>query len=217
MERDSASLKTTAGGSVIWSRALILLVRYLLGLDYLINGLNWFHKIITPYPSISDFIAFHPPPDIVGALIENGVLFPLAKAIELITGLALLSDVFVPLALVLAMTVTVPVFIVDTLNGHPHLRAILMGTGALTMNLFLLGAYFGHYRSMLTVRGHAILDPRSGVDRDYMASALRPLMPALGVLSALLGLSMVIWLGVMIVQYTIHPLPISAIHALQPR
>jgi hypothetical protein len=42
-------------------------------------------------------------------------------------------------------------------------------------------------------------------------------MPGLGVVSVLLGLSMVIWLGVMIVQYAIHPLPISAIHALQPR
>jgi uncharacterized membrane protein YphA (DoxX/SURF4 family) len=216
MQMDVANPKMTAGGSGVWSRSLILLVRYLLGLDYLINGFNWFHKIITPYPSTSDFIAFHPPPDIVGALIENGVLFPLAKAIELLTGVALLSDLFVPLALVLAMTVTVPVFIVDTLNGHPHLRAILMGTGALTMNLFLLGSYFGHYRSMLVVRGHASLDPRDGME-DRMASALRPLMPGLGVVSALLGLAMVIWLGVMMVQYAIQPLPISAIHALQPR
>ena len=214
MEKDIANLSTTGGGSGVWSRSLIVLVRYLLGLDYLINGFNWFHKIITPYPSTSDFIAFHPPPDIVGALIENGVLFPLAKAIELLTGLALLSDLLVPLALVLAMPVTVPVFVVDTLNGHPHLRAILMGTGALTMNLFLLAAYFGHYRSMLAMRGQAHLDPRGS---ERMASALRPLMPGLGVLSALLGLSMVIWLGVMIVQYAMHPLPISGIHALQPR
>jgi uncharacterized membrane protein YphA (DoxX/SURF4 family) len=205
-----------------WSRTLLTLVRWFLGLDYVINGLNWFHKIITPYPSRSDFVDFLPPANIVGAMIDNGVLFHLAKATELVTGLALLADVFVPLALVLAMTVTVPVFAVDALNPHPHLRAMLMGTGALVMNLFLLSAYFNHYRSMLTLRSSGHIDPRAtaqlqtrGVDR--FASMLRPLMPALGVVSALLGLAVVTWLLVMVAQYVMDPLPISAVRPLTPR
>ena len=94
-------------GPPAWQYHLVSLVRWLLGLDYLINGVNWFFKLITPYPSLSDFVAFHPPQDVVGAMIDNGVLFPLAKATEVATGLALLTDLFVPLALVLAMTVTV--------------------------------------------------------------------------------------------------------------
>ncbi|MBN8832446.1 MAG: DoxX family membrane protein [Sphingomonadales bacterium] len=81
---------------------LIPLVRILLGLVYLINGTNWFFKIITPYPSISDFIHFMPPPDIVGAMIEHGILFHLAKGMEVVGGLMLLTNRFVPLALVLS-------------------------------------------------------------------------------------------------------------------
>ncbi|HTY94136.1 MAG TPA: hypothetical protein VMC02_09625 [Steroidobacteraceae bacterium] len=206
-----------------WSRWLIILVRWLLGLDYLINGFNWFCKIITPYPSTSDFIAFHPPPDIVGALIDNGLLFPLAKATELVTGIALLSDLFVPLALVLAMPVTVSVFVVDALHPHPHLRALLMGSGALIMNLFLLGAYFDHFRPMLATRGRPRLDLRTtgtatpGPAVEAFAALLRALMPLLGAISVLLGMAMVIWLAVMIAQYIGHPAPLSAIHALQPR
>jgi hypothetical protein len=204
------------------STHLVNLVRWLLGMDYLINGLNWFFKIITPYPSLSDFVHFLPPPDIVGAMIENGILFNLAKAIELITGLALLSNVFVPLSLVIAMTVTVPVFVVDALRPHLRLRALLMGTGALIMNLYLLGAYFDHYRSMLTLRAIAQTDPRrkgavNSVGVDRFAAILQPIMPTLSVVSLLLGLAIVIWLLVMIGQYVLDPQPISAIRQLSPR
>lgn len=202
---------------------LIVLVRLLLGAVYLANGLNWYHKIITPYPSVSDFVHFKPPPDIVGALIDNGWLFYLAKTTELVTGLSLLLNVFTPLSLVLAMTVTAPVFVVDGLNPHPHLRALLMGTGSLVMNLFLLLAYFPHYRAMFAVRGAPSLDPTAARpasgDRvaGVIAAVARPVLPALGVVAAALGLAMVCWLGVMIVQYVLHPLPLSAIHRLQPR
>jgi len=206
-----------------WKTHIVAVTRWWLGLDYLINGINWFHKIITPYPSMSDFVAYLPPHDIVGALIENGVLFPAAKAIELIAGLALLADFLVPLALVLAMSVTVPVFVVDVLNPHPHLRALLMGTGALTMNLFLLSAYFAHYRLLFTSHGIANLDTKGALSVEEtgfagtLASIIRPCMVPWACISALLGMAMVIWLIVMILQYVMNPLPLSAIHSLTPR
>ena len=155
--------------------------------------------------------------------VGASLLFPLAKATELVTGIALLSDLFVPLALVLAMPVTVSVFVVDALHPHPHLRALLMGSGALIMNLFLLGAYFDHFRPMLATRGRPRLDLRTtgtatpGPAVEAFAALLRALMPLLGAISVLLGMAMVIWLSVMIAQYIGHPAPLSAIHALQPR
>ena len=197
-------------------------VRLLLGACYLINGTNWFFKIITPYPSISDFIHYQPPPDIVGALINNGILFHLAKATELIAGVALLGNRFVPLMLVVAMTVTVPVFLVDDFT-HPHLRGVLMGTGSLVMNVFLLLAYFHHYRPMLAARAQPHLDPTQaprpgeGATAAALAAVLRPVLPVLGVVAAALGCAMLAWLLVMVGQYVVDPQPITAVHALKPR
>lgn len=197
-------------------------VRLLMGACYLINGTNWFFKIITPYPSMSDFVHYMPPPDIVGALINNGILFHLAKATELVAGIALLSNRFVPLMLVVAMTVTVPVFLVDDFT-HPHLRGVLMGSGSLVMNLFLLLAYFSAYRPMFAARAEPHLDPTRAPAPDAgsaaagLAALARPVTPVLGVIAAALGLCMLAWLLLMVGQFAIDPQPLTAVHALKPR
>lgn len=202
---------------------LIFLVRILLGVVYVINGTNWFFKIITPYPSISDFINYMPPTDIVGALIEQGVLFHLAKAIELITGIALLTNRFVPLSLIVAMTVTVPVFIVDVFKPAWKLRAFLMGSGALTMNVTLLIAYYHHYRPMMAWRANASDDPtrapvpESDVAADVVGSIGRHALPVLVAISAVVGTVMVIWLLVMIGQYVADPKALYEIREMTPR
>lgn len=202
---------------------MITLVRWCFGLDYVINGVNWFYKIITPYPSLSDFAHFKPPADVVGAMIENGVLFTAAKAIEVVAGAALLANRFVPLALVVAMTVSMPVFMVDVLHPQPRLRASIMGSGALLMNTYLLCAYFAHYRALLTSHATPALNPVTAADParpagvDRLAAMLRPLLRPMGVASALLGIVVVTWLVVMIAQYAANPQPISALRPLVPR
>jgi hypothetical protein len=202
---------------------LIRFVRILFGLVCLLNGLNWFFKIIGPYPSMSDFVDFLPPPDIVGALIDNGLLFPLAKAIELAAGIALLTNRLVPLTLVVAMSVTVPVFIVDVFKPELRLRAFLMGSGAMVMNLTLLLAYYHYYRPMIGWRADPSVDPSQAqtAEESPLADALggvgRRLLPPLLALSALLGTAMVCWLSVMIVQYAIDPKALNAVHPLVPR
>ncbi len=199
------------------------LIRILLGLVYLINGTNWFWKIITPYPSMSDFVDYLPPPDIVGALIENGVMFSLAKAVEVVTGIALLSNRFVPLALVIAMTVTVPVFIVDVFKPVWKLRAFLMGSGCFTLNVTLLIAYFHHYRPMLAWKAAPGLDPgearvsEGGAVADGLGAALRPVFLPLKLLSAAMGLVMTGWLLMMIAQYVADPKAIHEVRPMTPR
>ncbi len=198
-------------------------VRVALGLVYLINGANWFFKIITPYPSMSDFVDYMPPPDIVGALIEQGMMFHLAKAIEVVTGIMLLANRGVPLALVVAMTVTVPVFLVDAFRPEFRLRAFLMGNGSMLMNVTLLAAYAHYYKPMLSWRSAAASDPAAanvppvdavGKGATRLASAL--LLP-LTVVSALLGSAMVIWLLVMVGQYIAEPKAIYEVRELVPR
>lgn len=202
---------------------LLAYVRLLLGAVYFLNGLNWFFKIITPYPSMSDFVEFMPPPDIVGALIENGILFHMAKAVELATGIMLLANRGVPLALVLAMTVTVPVFVVDVFKPEFRLRAFLMGTGSLTMNTALLIAYYHHYRPLLNWRAQASTRPAEEPlpKPDGLAQGTgavgQLLLPVLLVPSVMIGTVIVGWLLVMVAQYIAEPKAIHEVRDLVPR
>ncbi len=197
-------------------------VRLLAGIVFVVNGLNWWVKLITPYPSMSDFVDFLPPPDVVGAMIENGVLFHLVKATELGVGIALLTNRFVPLALVAALPLAVPVFVVDVFF-IAHLRGQVMGWGTLILNLYLLLAYLGNY--------HAILQPgntpslatrRDGIASEspparLLAGIMEPLVLPLGLLGLVLGAVMVVWLGVMIAQHALNPMALSDLFPLQPR
>lgn len=202
---------------------LTTLIRLLLGTVYFLNGLNWFFKIITPYPSFTDFIDFMPPPDIVGALIDHGIMFHLAKAVEVITGIALLANRFVPLSLVVSMTVTVPVFIVDVYKPEWRLRAFLMGSGSLVMNIYLLIAFYDHYRPMLTWKtpptsNPAIANEVSGGDvAEITGKICAPLMWPLAIIGTAMGLIMVGWLLMMIGQYIADPKAIYEVREMIPR
>jgi hypothetical protein len=201
---------------------VVTAVRLLMGAIYFLNGLNWWFKIITPYPSMSDFVHMQPPPDVVGAMIQNGVLFHIVKATELLTGLALLTNRFVPLMLVAALPVTLPICVVDVFFVH-SLRGLVMGGGSLLLNLSLLLAYLNHYRPMLEAKGVPALDAPPMATRDggvlgRSAAAIGArILPALGFVDCAVGLLMLGWLIVMIVQYVLHPLPLGAIHPLRPR
>ncbi len=197
-------------------------VRLVAGAIFLVNGLNWWVKLITPYPSMSDFAHFLPPPDVVGAMIENGVLFHLVKASELAVGIALLTNGFVPLALVAALPIAVPVFVVDVFF-IAHLRGQVMGWGTLILTLYLLLAYLGNYHAMLIPQnGPSPASRREGVvaaspPARLLARMFEPLMRPLGLFSLALGAVMLAWLGVMIVQYLLDPQPLGALFPLEPR
>jgi hypothetical protein len=173
---------------------LVTASRLLLGAEFSINGLNWWIKLITPYPSMSDG-ALLPKGDLLGAMIDTGILFHLVKVVELAAGVALLGNWFVPLALVVVFPVTVNVFIVDVFLHH-RLRGFIMGAGAMLINSFLLLSYLGHYRTMLVRRG-AVDDLRAGA----APSALRFTRSLLSVLAVIFGIVMVSWIAAMIVQH----------------
>jgi hypothetical protein len=187
---------------------LVTAVRCLMGVIYLVSGVNWWFKMITPYPSISD---------VVGALIGTGVLFHIVKATELLAGLALLTNRLVPMMLVVVLPVTIPIFIVDVFF-IAHLRGIIMGSGSLVLNLFMLLAYIGHYRGLLAIRSTPDLTCTATPVSDdsslapRIARLLRPAMPAFAVMALVLGLAMLGWIAVMIGQYIVNPLPLSALH-----
>jgi uncharacterized membrane protein YphA (DoxX/SURF4 family) len=151
-----------------WYRPSVLVVRYLLGVQYLISGLGWWFKIL-PFPSLTDGATFAHKHAVARAMIESGWMYELAKGIEILTGLALIFNLYVPLMLVVSMSVALTTFLLDAWVG-PSLVAWLAGRGTfgifrakfldmmyfggavLLMQGYLMVAYLHHYRSMLVRR-----------------------------------------------------------------
>jgi hypothetical protein len=132
----------------VWSRRLAAASRVLMGLMFFVFGLNGFLNFIPP-PS-------EPMPDAAvafgTALGETGYMFPLIKGTELVVGLLLLANRFVPLALV----VLTPVLI-NIVAFHLFLAptGLVMTAIIVALQIHLAWAYRDAYRALLTPRAVA--------------------------------------------------------------
>jgi len=77
------------------------IARITLGLAFFVFGLNGFLHFL-PQPPMSG-----PPANFAGALFATGYMFPLIKGTEVLAGVLLLSNRFVPLALTLLAPIVV--------------------------------------------------------------------------------------------------------------
>lgn len=87
---------------------LTVAARILLGLTFFISGLNGFLNFL-PMPenfpeNMTTFMA---------GLTASGYLLPLTKALELISGILLLTGAFVPLALVMLAPIVINIFFIN--------------------------------------------------------------------------------------------------------
>lgn len=117
--------------------------RVLLGLPFVIFGLNYFVPFMpAPPPPPESAMAF------LGGLLASGYLMPLVKTIEIAAGLALLSNRFVPLALTLLAPIIVNIvafhFILAPSYGLP--------TVILALELYLAYSYRAAFQPMLRAR-----------------------------------------------------------------
>lgn len=111
------------------------------------------------------------PHPIGGPFIESLLamgLFPGIKAMEGIIGIVLLTNRFVPLALVLQMPTSFTIFYLNTfITGAP--RQLITGPLEIGVNCALLLAYFRYYQPFLVARAYAA-PPRfiseSAIDRE---------------------------------------------------
>ena len=122
---------------------ITLIARILLGIILIIFGLN-------------GFFGFMPPPDVsgeagkfLGALFESGYIFPVIAAVKLVAGIALLSNRFVALALVIFAPITVNIVLFHLCLD---LRGIGPGLVVFLLNLYLLFANREKYAGMLSAR-----------------------------------------------------------------
>jgi hypothetical protein len=117
--------------------------RVLLGLPFVLFGLNYFVPFMPPPP---------PPPEsampFLGGLMASGYIMPLVKSIEIASGLALLSNRFVPLALTLLAPIIVNIvafhFLLAPSYGLP--------TVILALELYLAYSYRAAFLPMLRAR-----------------------------------------------------------------
>ena len=112
------------------SSKLPSIARVALGLTFFVFGLNGFLHFL-PQPPMSG-----PPAEFAGALFATGYMFPLIKGTEVVAGLLLLGNRFVPLAL----TVLAPV-VVNIVAFHAFLAPASLG---LPLLLTALGIYLAY-------------------------------------------------------------------------
>ncbi len=134
--------------------------RVVLGLSFLVFGLNGFFHFIPQPPPAGGALAF------LGGLASASYFFPLLKGTEVLAGAFLLSNRFVPLAL----TVLAPV-LVNIAAFHLFLAPSGAGLalGLVALEVFLAWAYRGAFRAVLAAR--ALPAPVSGATLHEVRAA----------------------------------------------
>ena len=128
-----------------FARHLPAIARVLMGLLFLVFGLNGFlHFIPEPKTAMPEGAAAF-----AGALMKTGYMFPMVAGTQLLVGVLLLLNRFVPLALALIAPV-----VVNIIAFHVFLAPSGFGPGlvVLVLELYLAWAYRRTYRSMLAAR-----------------------------------------------------------------
>ena len=135
------------GGSKAKSflRHLPTIARILMGLMFFVFGLNGFLQFIPQPkdPMPEGAVAF------AGALMNTGYMMPLVSGTQLLVGVLLLLNRFVPLALALIAPI-----IVGIVTFHIFLApsGLAIAVVVLVLELYLAWAYRGAFRSMLALR-----------------------------------------------------------------
>lgn len=136
-----------AGGERVLDRLgryALLFMRSYLGAFNLASGISFFFGV-WPQPIPAD-----PLGSAYMAVTLKLHLFQFAKVLEMVGGFCLLSDLCVPLGLVLLFPVTVTIFDMDTFYS-PLIHVQISGARNFAFHVLLFAAYFGYYRGMLQV------------------------------------------------------------------
>ncbi len=121
---------------------VLLFIRVYLGAFNVASGLNFFFGV-WPQPI---------PADALGAAYMHVTLqlglFQIAKVLETVGGLCLLTNLYVPFGLVLLFPVTITIFVMNAFFS-PMIHVVISGIRNFVFHCALLAGYFGYYRAML--------------------------------------------------------------------
>lgn len=139
-------MSTEAAPNKSFTRFFPVIARVLLGLMFFVFGLNGFFFFIPPPPADQMPKALL---DFSTAMMSTGFLFKLVKGTEVVCGLLLLLNRFVPLALVLLAPVIVNIVLVHAFLAP---SGVGMGLVILALECYLAWAYRSAFRPMLAAR-----------------------------------------------------------------
>ena len=125
--------------------------RYVLGVIFLVFGLNGFLGVIPEPPHAAGAAA------LLEAFDASGYLMTLVKLTEVVAGALLLADRFVPLALAGLLPVTVNIFLFHAVLDRA-VPGIVVATLVLVLNAFLIWAYRTYYAPLKDARATPALD-----------------------------------------------------------
>jgi peptidoglycan biosynthesis protein MviN/MurJ (putative lipid II flippase) len=136
------------------SRVAPAVARVLLGVIFFVLGLNGFLRFLPAPPEPERAGAF------LGALVGTGYMIQLIKGTEVVAGVLLLANRFVPLALTVLAPVVVNIILFHVFLAPAALPIPLL---ALALGLFLAYQYRGVFRPVLAARAQVSedLDARS--------------------------------------------------------
>ena len=136
-------METRPGAKTSAGRIVTAIIRVLLGLMFLVFGLNGFLNFM---PAPKDL-----PPDVITVItgLMKGGYMAVVSATEIIVALLLLTNRFVPLALALLAPIVVGII---TFHLAIAPATIVPGIVVLVMELYLAWAYRGAFRPMLRAK-----------------------------------------------------------------
>lgn len=190
----------------------LVAVRWLLGVQSLASGINWWVKIL-PFPNINEAVTGPVKHEILRALVESGWMFSSAKALEILLGLALILNRHAVLMLVLSFPVILMTFLLDLFpflgNIGPFLAGeasgaafwaslldmLFFGAGVFVMQAYLMAEYFGDYRSLFVSTPGGTVPGWAGLfEATWLKGGLRWLSYTVGAISTLWAVGMAVGL-----------------------
>lgn len=133
------------------AQAVAKVARILLGLIYLFFGLNFFFHFLhaaPPDPASKAGI-------FLGGLFNSGYFFVFLKTLEVLYGLLLLADWFVPLVLILISPISINILLFHVILA-PAAPALVISSLIITLNIYLAWVYREFYAPL--VRRNNTLD-----------------------------------------------------------
>ncbi len=121
-------------------KTLTVISRLVLGIIYLVFGLDYFLHFIPYQPAHTGAAAA-----LKNGLMEAGYIYPMMKTIQMVGGISLIVNRYTPFSAVVLFPISLNVFLFHTILAP---SAWLMGVLLLLPNLFLGYAYRKYYSGM---------------------------------------------------------------------